>query len=133
MIKYTTKELENLDYKIENALIKDVDLSMADHGCITFRMVLDGGGWGCVYGNHALGHGYLGAKTFNSYPDAMEYIMRIMDTVGVDTLKGLENQFIRVASKGWGSTIEIIGNIINDKWFDSQSFFTDKEKENELD
>ena len=131
MIEYTTEKLEDLGYKLENALIKDVDLSMADHGCITFRMVLDGDGWGCVYGNCNLGHGYLGAETFDSYPDAMEYIMRIMDAVGCNTFNGMKGRYVRVATKGWGGTIKVIGNIIKDNWFDTESFFADKENENE--
>lgn len=35
--------------------------------------------------------------------------------------------YCRVATKGWGSTVKIIGNIINNLWFDYDSFFKDKE------
>lgn len=30
-----------------------------------------------------------------------------------------------MATKGWGSTVKIIGNILEDKWFDYESFFDD--------
>ena len=33
------------------------------------------------------------------------------------------------ATKGWGDSVKIIGNIIKDKWFDAETFFADK-KEN---
>ena len=39
MINYTEDKLREQGYKIENAKITSVDLSMADHGCLTLRMV----------------------------------------------------------------------------------------------
>ena len=61
MKNYTYDKLTESGYSIENALIKNVDLSMADHGCLTLAMTLEGGGWGVVYGGYCLGKGYLGA------------------------------------------------------------------------
>ena len=43
--------------------------------------------------------------------------------------EGKKGKYVRVATKGWGSTVKIIGNILEDKWFDYESFFDDKEKE----
>ena len=59
----------------------------------------------------------------------MEAIMRIMDTVGCDKYENMKDKYIRVATKGWGSTVKIIGNVLEDKWFDYESFFKDKENE----
>lgn len=131
MINYTHDKLINLGYNIENALIKNVDLSMADHGCLTLAMTLDGGGWGVVYGGYCLGKGYLGADDdfFDGSAAGMEYLIRIMDTVGVEKFQDLKGKYIRVATKGWGDSVKIIGNIIKDKWFDAETFFIDK-KEN---
>lgn len=53
--------------------------------------------------------------------------MRIMDVVGVSRLEDMKGKYIRVATKGWGSTVKIIGNIINNRWFDYDSFFKEKE------
>ena len=117
------KELIANGYKIENAKITSVDLSMEDHGCLTFYMGLNGEGWGCNYGGYCLGHGYLGAKKFDGSAKGLEYIMRIMDTVGVSRMSDLKGKYIRVATKGWGEIIKIIGNIIDDKWFNSEEFF----------
>ena len=131
MKKYTQKQLIESGYSIENALITNVDLSMADHGCFTLAMTLEGGGWGAVYGGYCLGKGYLGANDdfFKGSAAGMEYLMRIMDTVGVENFQDLNGKYVRVATKGLGSSVKIIGNIIKDKWFDAETFFEDK-KEN---
>ena len=56
---WTRKDIEAVGYTIENALITSVDLSMADHGVLCLEMGLDGRGWGCVFGGHVIGKGYL--------------------------------------------------------------------------
>ena len=129
MIEYTENKLKELGYDIQNAKITSIDLSMTDLGCLALSMALDGGGWSCVYGGYCLGNGYLRAETFKGSAAGMEYIMRIMDTVGVETLNSLEGRYVRVAIKGWGSECKIIGNILKDKWFDPVSFFEDKKGE----
>ena len=131
MKNYTYDKLTEAGYTIENALIEKVDLSMADHGCLTLAMTLQGGGWGVVYGGYCLGKGYLGAKDdfFDGSAAGMEYLMRIMDTVGVERFQDLKGKYVRVATKGWGSSVKIIGNILKDQWFDAETFFIDK-KEN---
>lgn len=128
MIEYTKEQLESEGYKIENAKITSVDLSMADHGCLTLSMGIEGSGWGCVYGGYCLGHGYLNADEFDGSPMGIEYIMRIMDIIGVEQFNNMRGKYIRVATKGWGSSVQIIGNIIDDKWFDPKSFFEDEKK-----
>ena len=131
MKNYTCEQLTTSGYRIENALITNVDLSMADHGCLTLAMTLEGSGWGVVYGGYCLGKGYLGADDdfFDGSAAGMEYLIRIMDTVGVEKFQDLKGKYVRVANKGWGSSVKIIGNSIKDKWFDSETFFADK-KEN---
>jgi hypothetical protein len=131
MKNYDSYKLTEAGYTIENALIEKVDLSMADHGCLTLAMTLQGGGWGVVYGGYCLGKGYLGADDdfFDGSAAGMEYLMRIMDTVGVERFQDLKGKYVRVATKGWGDQVKIIGNILKDKWFDAETFFTDK-KEN---
>lgn len=82
-------------------------------------------------GGYCLGKGYLGADDdfFDGSAAGMEYLIRIMDTVGVEKFQDLKGKYIRVATKGWGDTVKIIGNIIKDKWFDAETFFVDN-KEN---
>lgn len=126
---WTRKDIEAVGYTIENALITSVDLSMADHGVLCLEMGLDGGGWGCVFGGHVIGKGYLGAKKFEGSPSGIEYIMEIMNVVGVERFNDMKGKYIRVATEGWGSTVKIIGNIIEDKWFDVTTFFQDKKED----
>lgn len=131
MKNYDCYKLTEAGYTIENALIEKVDLSMADHGCLTLAMTLQGGGWGVVYGGYCLGKGYLGADDdfFDGSAAGMEYLMRIMDTVGVERFQDLKGKYVRVATKGWGSQVKIIGNILKDKWFDAETFFVDKKED----
>ena len=109
--------------EILNAKITSVSITMADHGCLTFWITIQGGGWGVSIGGYAIGHGYLGADKFDGHPYGLEAMMRIMDTVGVDKWEDLKDHYIRVMSAGWGTTITKIGNITDDKWFDIGEFF----------
>ena len=69
--------------EIENAKITSVSISMADHGCVTFWVTVEGSGWGCSIGGYCIGHGYLGADEFDGYGKGIEAMARIMVTVGV--------------------------------------------------
>lgn len=113
-----TEELE-----IKNAKITRVSLSMADHGCLTFYIGLNGGGWCCNFGGYCIGHGYLGAKSFQGSEAGLEVLMRIMDTIGVECWEDLKGQYCRVKTEGWGGKILSIGNILKDKWFDIKEFY----------
>lgn len=129
MKTWTEDELVQSGYKLENAEIGTVSLNMKEHGCLFLEIPVCGNGWGCVLGGYVLGKGYLGAKSFSGSAAGTESIMRIMDVVGVDDLNKMKGEKIRVATRGWGSRPTIIGNIIQDKWFDYESFFADKQKE----
>lgn len=127
MKKFTEEELKELGYELLNAEVTNVSLNMKDHGCLTLSITLKGAGWGVVYGGYCLGKGYLGADDdyFNGSAKGMESIIRIMDVVGVEALEDMKGKYVRIASKGLGSSVKIIGNIISDKWFDYESFFED--------
>jgi hypothetical protein len=134
MKKYTQEQLIEDGYTIENALIESVDLSMADYGCLVLTMDLKGNGWGVTYGGYCLGKGYLGADDdfFSGSAAGMEYLIRIMDTVGVERFQQLKGKYVRVATSGLGDPVKIIGNIIKDKWFDALTFFVDKKENNNV-
>ena len=132
MKKYTAKELVNEGYTLENALITSVSLSSADYCCLCLNIGLKGDAWGCVYGGYSLGKIYPDSYEKDTYEGSaagMEAIMRIMDVVGVSRLEDMQGKYIRVATKGWGNTIKIIGNIVSDRWFDYETFFADKKEE----
>lgn len=111
---------------IENAKIKDVNLSMADYGCLVLEMQLEGNGWGVIFGGRVLGHGYVGAEEFKGSSRGVEEIMRIMDVVGVSRFNDMKDRYVRVEVGDCGSSISKIGNIIENKWFDYIEFYGDE-------
>lgn len=125
MEKWTHESLLENGYKIENAQITNVSLNMENHGCLCLDLTIEWGGCGCVYGGYCLGKGYVGADDdfFSGSEKGLEAIMRIMDTVGQSDLSKLKGQYIRIAHKGLGSSVKIIGNIVKDKWFDYEKHF----------
>ena len=118
--------------EIKNVKIKNVSLTMADHACLTFYLLLEGDGWGISYGGYCIGHGYLHSDSFTALNGGgLVAMMRIMDTVGVERWEDLKDKYIRVVDEGWGSPIKKIGNIIEDKWFDIDEFFKNYREEND--
>ena len=110
---------------IENAIITNVSISMQDHGCLTFNIMLEGAGWDCNYGGYCIGKGYLGANTFEAESGSrLVAMMKIMDTIGVERWEDLKGKYVRCKLNGWGGTIDEIGNIIKSKWFNVQEFFS---------
>lgn len=109
--------------EIKNARITKAELSMADHGCLTMWLMLEGSGWGCGFGGYCLGKGCLGAKEFEGSAKGMESIMRIMDVVGVECFTDLKGKYVRAELEGWGGGINRIGHITEDKWFSYKEFY----------
>ena len=116
----------SLSGTIENAKIESTALTMADHGVLCFYLTLRMCGAGVNYGGYVLGQGYLGAKEFKGDEKGIEAIMRIMDVVGVSKWEDLSGKYCRIVSNGLGRTIDKIGNIIENKWFDAKEFWKDK-------
>lgn len=116
--------------RIENAKITNASISMADHGCLTFFITLDGGGWGVNVGGYCIGHGYLGADDFTAENGSgLIAMMEIMNVVGVERWEDLVGKYVRVKTEGLGSRVTVIGNILKEKWFDIDGFFDNFNKE----
>lgn len=107
---------------IEEMKISSVDLSMEEHGCLVLRMWLINTKKIVLFGNALLGKGYLGADSFEGNELGTEYIMRIMDVVGVSSFNDMVGKYIRVEAN-WGDTVDKIGNVTEDKWFSQKEFF----------
>lgn len=125
MIDWTEKKLIEAGYKIRNAKITNVDLSTADYCAADLRIMLDGSGWGVVMGGYKLAHAgtYIKYEEVEGNKEGFEAILKIMWVLDSDSLFGLKGQYVRVATKGWGDTVKIIGHITKDQWFDYGSFF----------
>lgn len=126
--KWTQEQLEEKGYRIVNMIIRSANISMKKCGVAELSMSIEGSGCECVYGGYVVDHGHLRSEDFSGSDMGMESILRIMDTVGVETFNDLKGKYIRAATKGWGDSVKIIGNILGDKWFDIESFFEDKKK-----
>lgn len=123
--------MKGKNMEIKNAKITGVSLTMADHGCLTFFVSLEGNGWGCGFGGYCIGHGSTGWKE-NEFTaesgDGLVAMMRIMDTVGVDKWEDLEGRYVRCKIGGCGSSIDEIGHITKEKWFNIRDFFEQRKK-----
>ena len=128
MVKLTQMDLLRGGYQILNGKITEADLSMAEQGVFIMLLTLKGDGWGVDYGGHVLGKGSVGAAEFSGEAKGIEQIMRVMDTVGVAHFKDLKDSYVRIAvhQKDQGR-VNVIGNILTDKWFDIADFFAEPE------
>lgn len=104
--------------KIENAQITGTFLGVEDHGCLTVFLHLKGDGWNVSWGGRNLGN----ATGFHNR--GIEYIQKILDTVGVRSWEELAGKYIRIENHGLGSSIEKIGNLLEDLWLDNEEFFS---------
>lgn len=114
----------NMDKKIINMKITNVSLNMKNHGILSFDLTLEGEGYGVIYGGYCLGNGYLGSDSFKGSAAGIECLMRIMDVIGVDSWEDLNGKYCRIFTE-CGKTVKIIGNIIENKWFDIEAFFNE--------
>lgn len=116
--------------EIRNAIIFKTQLGREDHGILTFMIFVKfGDGGGCGIGGYVLDERNkdTGERVFSA--ESMEAVSKILDTVGVDYWEDLKGKYIRVKENGWGSPIDEIGNVLEDKWFNLKEFFRQKEKE----
>lgn len=126
MRNWTEQELIEEGYKIENVKISDADLILNDVSCFVLHMELQGKGRTYFYGGYILGHDFSGNKyddpmRFDGDARGMESIIRIMDICGRKCFSELEGCLMRVARKDKCPTV--IGHIIEDRWFDIESFY----------
>lgn len=125
MIEWTEEKLIAEGYQIKNACITSIDLSTENYCSADLRITLDGAGWGVCYGGYKLGHAgtYIEREEIQGNKQGFEAILNIMWVLGSDSLFDLKGKYVRVATKGWGDTVKIIGHITKNQWFDYGSFF----------
>ncbi len=99
----------------KNAKITGTTLGREDHGIMTAYINLDYGGSSC---QSAGGYGF---DEYNKKKDCregtafgMEFIMRVLEVVGVDRWEDLKGKHIRVKADHCG--VEAIGHITDNRW-----------------
>lgn len=113
--------------EIKNAKITDTMLGREDHGILTFMIYFEGDGFGVGVGGYALDSYNKELNRRVTTPKSMDAISEILNVVGVETWEQLKGKYIRFVDNGWGSKVTIIGNILEDKWFDFKEFFANND------
>ena len=109
---------------IKNAIIDSITLDYGDRGVLTAWLYLDYGGSQQGFGGFAL---HL-PKDFKHHKHswiAGHFITRCIQIAGVGKWEELPGKTIRVKtdSENWNSSIESIGHIIKDDWFNPKQDF----------
>ena len=115
--------------EIRNAKITKTMLGREDHWIFTFMIHVEFGCSGCAVGCYALDEYNTETQTRVFKAESMEIIAKILDVVGVDTWEDLKGQYIRIKDNGWGSTVDEIGNLMEEKWINIRQFFEEKQNE----
>ena len=104
-----------MDRKVANAVIDGTHLGNEDHGIMTAYVYLD-------YGGNYQGFGGYGLDTYEQKDKrrvgtayGMEFVIRILKTVGVSKWEDLVGKHVRVDQEH--GKVHGIGNIIKDVWF----------------
>jgi len=109
-----------MDIIISNAVITSATITNDEHGCLSAWVMLDYGGTGQGFGGYALyfPNSFTHHKRQGNY--AGLFIWRVMEIAGVSEWANLVGKTIRVRHEEFGS-IQAIGNIIKDNWFDPKA------------
>ena len=110
----------NSQMEIKNAKIESTMLGIEDHGIMTCYLYLDYGDSGHQgFGGYGLDEpkkdkndefvGRVGSAW------GMQFIMKILDVVGVEKWEDLPGKYVRVEAEH--DKVHKIGNITKDKWF----------------
>ena len=115
--------------EIRNAIITSTELGREDHDILTFCIYIRvGGGTCCGVGCYALDYYDNKKQEKVFYARGMELISEILDVVGVKRWEDLKGKCIRIKDKGYNSTIDEIGNLLEDKWLNFKEFFSEDNK-----
>ena len=114
--------------KILNAKIESVSLCF-QNGILTFYLGLKiQGGAGCCFGGYALDEYDKAEGRRLPRSLGLECLEEIMKTVGVSSWENLRDKYLRIVDRGLGESIAVIGNIMEDKWFNIEEFYQKEKK-----
>ena len=114
--------------EIKNAQIVSTHLGREDRGIMTFSIYVrfDNLEYQGV-GGYALDRYDRKAETRVYNAKGLEAISKILDVVGVNTWEQLPGKYIRIKDQGRGKSIDEIGHLMEDKWFNLREFFSKEE------
>lgn len=119
-----------MNTEILNAKIIETKLG-EDHGCLTAYLILEGHGWGCLFGGYCLDHWCSDAGKHHS-TDGYGAIIELMKTLEVESWEDLKGRHVRVETEGWGGNIIRIGHLLKkDRWFSWKDYFDEVKKVND--
>lgn len=104
---------------IANAKITSTLLGREDRGIMTCYVFVEADGWSCGAGGYGLDEWDAVAERRVGTALAADFILGILDAVGVEKWEDLPGKYVRVRSEDGliGGRIDAIGHIIEDKWF----------------
>lgn len=110
--------------EIKNAQITGTMLGREDHGIFTFMIFVKCEGWQCGIGGYALDYydKETGKRVYST--KSLEAVSKILDVVDVGRWEDLNGKYIRIKDNSLGSTIDEIGNLMEEKWFNLRDFFS---------
>lgn len=111
--------------EIKNAKITSTMLGREEHGIMTFMIFVEFQGTGCGVGGYAIDQYDSKIKKRVFMVKGLEAISEILNVVGVNKWEDLKGKYVRVKDNGWGSCIYEIGNLMEDKWFNLKTFFSE--------
>lgn len=115
--------------KIKNAKITKTMLGREDHGIMTFMIFVEFDIGVCGIGGYALDQCDRETKTKIFSGAGMEAISKILEIADVERWEDLPGKYIRFKDNGLGSTIDEIGHVIRDDWFNLREFLVKKEND----
>lgn len=120
------------DDGIKNARIDSTKLGTEDHGLFTFSLGLDYGGSFQHFGGIGLDNPPKDKTKlpFKRQPTAygMDCIVRILETVGVESWEDLKNKYVRAEVKN-GYIVGLINILDDDKVFYPKKLYEEEYKE----
>jgi hypothetical protein len=97
-------------HEVFNGIITKADVGYEDHGIMTVFLAFE----------HKGGHQGIGRYSMDSFSKVgINFVQRILDTVGVLQLSHLHGEPVRIALSKGGIT-QAIGHIYKDRWFEPQ-------------
>ena len=114
--------------EIRSAKIADTMLGREGHGIMTFILYLEWRGSACGYGGYAIGTCDSEKVKGDFTARGLEAISRILEVAGVRSWEELKGKHVRIEDNGPGETIDKIGNLTEEKWFNIREFFSKNER-----